>query len=165
MRASITRWIAGSVLLALTVCVPLQAQSAKRAADEAAVRAVVQAYVDAREAQDPKAIDPLLTADADQLVSDGVWRRGKEELVQGMLQSSKRTGGKRTIEVKTVRFLAPTVALADGPYRQVGLTGGSSRDMWTSIVLTREGKTWRIAALRNMLPAPPAAPADPKIEK
>lgn len=132
-----------------------------RDADEAAVRAVVQAYVDAREAQDPKQIQPLLTADADQLVSDGVWRRGREELVQGMLQSSKRTGGRRTIEVETVRFVSSTVALADGRYRQTGLAG-ANRDMWTSLVLVRDGKSWRITAIRNMLPAPPAAPAAPK---
>jgi uncharacterized protein (TIGR02246 family) len=163
------RWLAGFALIALAISVPLQAQGAKRAADEAAVRAVVQAYVDAREAQDPKAIEPLFTPDADQLVSDGEWRRGKEALVRGMLASSKRTGGKRTIEVTSVRFLAPTVALADGAYRQTGLTGGTNRDMWTTLLLTREGKTWRITAIRNMLPATPApAPAavgDPKTGK
>jgi uncharacterized protein (TIGR02246 family) len=134
--------------------------------DEAAVRAVVQQYVVAREAQDPKLIQPLFTEGADQLVSDGVWRRGKEELVRGMLQSSQRTGGRRTIEVETVRFLAPTVALVDGRYRQIGVTGGGNRDMWTTLVVTREGKTWRITAIRNMLPATPAPrEGDPRTEK
>jgi hypothetical protein len=41
---------------------------------DTAFRAVVQKYVDAREARDPKAIEPLFTADADQLVSDGTAR-------------------------------------------------------------------------------------------
>ena len=152
--------ILGAALVVGAVALPLSAQGrAARAAEEAAVRAVVQRYVDAREAQDPKLIQPLFTGDADQLVSDGVWRRGQEELVRGMLQSSQRTGGKRTIEVETVRFVAPTVALVDGRYRQMGLTGGANRDLWTSLVLVREGKVWRITAIRNMLPAPPAAPA------
>jgi uncharacterized protein (TIGR02246 family) len=150
----------GVALLAGWLARPQPAESRpSRTADEAAVRAVVQAYVDAREAQDPRQIQPLLTADADQLVSNGEWRRGREALVQGMLQSSKRTGGKRTIEVERVRFVAPGVALADGRYRQTGLAGGARRDMWTSLVLVREGKSWRITAIRNMLPAPPAAPA------
>jgi len=145
---------------------PLPAQSRpSRANDEASVRAVVQQYVAAREAQDPKLIQPLFTTDADQLVSDGVWRRGREVLVQGMLQSSQRTGGRRTIEVETVRFLAPTVALVDGRYRQTGLNSGANRDMWTSLTLVREGKTWRITAIRNMLPAPSSAPTSPKSEK
>ncbi len=38
---------------------------------DTALRAVVQKYVVAREARDPKAIEPLFTADAGQLVSDG----------------------------------------------------------------------------------------------
>jgi len=149
---------------------PLPAHSRpSRANEEAAVRAVVQQYVVAREAQDPKLIQPLFTGDADQLVSDGVWRHGKDALVQGMLQSSRRTGGRRTIEVETVRFITDTVALVDGRYRQTGLVGGANRDMWTTLLLAREGKVWKITAIRNMLPAPPAAPApqegDPKAAK
>lgn len=122
-------------------------------ADEAAVREVVRKYVEAREARDPKAIEPLLTADADQLVSDGTWRRGREALVRGMLESSRRTGGRRTITVETVRFLSDDVAMADGRYTQAGLAGGRDRAMWTSIILRRGPNGWRIAAIRNMLPA------------
>ncbi|MCC2669221.1 MAG: hypothetical protein K0Q72_1692 [Armatimonadetes bacterium] len=164
-------WIAaGAATVGLATSLPLRAESTKsRATEEAAVREMVQRYVAAREAQDPRAIEALFTRDADQLVSDGVWRRGREELVAGMLQSSKRSGGTRTIEVKTVRFLAPTVAVADGVYRQTGLAAGTSRDMWTTLMLTREGKGWRIAGIRNMLPAAPAPPAakegDPKPPK
>ena len=36
-------------------------------ADETAIRAIVQKYVDAREAKDARSIEPLFTADADQL--------------------------------------------------------------------------------------------------
>lgn len=54
---------------------------------EAPIRRLVQNYVDAREASDPKAIEALFTVDADQLVSDGTWRRGRDELVKGMLES------------------------------------------------------------------------------
>jgi hypothetical protein len=28
--------------------------------------------------------------------------------------------------------------------------------MWTSLTVVKAGKTWKIAAIRNMLPAPPA---------
>src|SRR4051812_641953 len=74
------------LLAAAVVCVPLLGADAppargntsgsKDAGDEAAIREVVRKYMDAREAQDPKAIEPLFTADADQLVSDGAWREG-----------------------------------------------------------------------------------------
>src|SRR4051812_14878648 len=84
------------------------------AQDETPIRALVQKYVDAREARDPKAVEALFTEDADQLVSDGVWRKGREALVKGTLASSQASGGKRTIAVQSVRFLSADVAIADG---------------------------------------------------
>ncbi|WP_435015909.1 SgcJ/EcaC family oxidoreductase [Tundrisphaera sp. TA3] len=124
--------------------------------DEAAVRDVVRKYVEAREARDPAAIEALFTQDADQLVSDGTWRKGREVLVKGMLESSRRNAAKRTIAVEAVRFLAADVALVDGRYRQEGQAGAPDRVMWTTITLRRDGAAWRIAAIRNMLPAPPS---------
>lgn len=131
------------------------------AGESEAIRAVVQKYVDAREARDENTLKALLTRDADQLVSDGTWRRGREQLVPGMLESSKRSGGRRTIAVESIRLLAPDVALADGRYRQTGQAKGPDRELWTTIVLKHEASGWRIAAIRNMLPARPGATAKP----
>src|SRR5580658_11229723 len=102
--------------------------------DEAAVKGVVQKYMDARDRQDAHALDALFTADADQLVSSGEWRRGRAELVKGTLASSQSTGGNRTITVTSVRFPAPGVAIADGHYDLTGLAGGQNRNMWTTLV-------------------------------
>jgi uncharacterized protein (TIGR02246 family) len=124
--------------------------------DEAAIREVVSKYVDARERIDPKAVEQLFTSDADQLVSSGEWRKGRDAVVRGTMASSTNTGGKRTITVESVRFISSDVAIADGRYELTGLAGGTSRSMWTTIVLKRTGKEWRITAIRNMLPAPPA---------
>ena len=154
LRSSSPIVFAGALLAGMVVPAPLRAQAP---VPEAAVRAVVQKYVEAREAGDPRAIETLFTADADQLVSDGTWRRGRDELVRGMLASSQRTGGRRSIAVESVRLLSPDVAVADGKYRQTGLAGGGDRDMWTTILLRREPGGWRIAGIRNMLPAAPEA--------
>lgn len=143
-------------LLALCFALPLAAQGRGSGEDEAAVREVVRSYVEAREARDSDAITALFTEDADQLTSSGEWRRGREALVRGAQASSARAEGKRTITVETVRFLAPGVALADGRYEIVG--AGSERRMWASITLTRGASGWRIAAIRNMLPAAPPPP-------
>ena len=72
-----------------------------------------------------------------------------------MLESSRKNPAKRTIIVESVRLLAANVALADGRYTQKARPGGRDRDMWTSITLQRGGDGWRIAAIRNMLPAYP----------
>jgi len=135
------------VVLGFAVIVPVAAQ------DEQAVRQVVAKYVDAREHQDPKATEALFTADADQLVSSGEWRKGREEVVRGTMASSQRSGGTRTITIESVRFPSPDVAIADGRYE---ISGAESRKMWSTLILKRTPDGWRIAAIRNMLPAPPA---------
>lgn len=125
--------------------VTLLAQS--RSEDEVAVKEVVRKYVDARDHKDAAAIEALFTADADQLVSSGQWRKGRQQVVRGAIASSQNETGKRTIAVESVRFPAPGVALADGRY-EIG-----DRKMWTTLVMTRDSNGWRIAAIRNMLPA------------
>jgi len=120
------------------------------AQDEQAVRQAVAKYVDAREHKDPKATEALFTADADQLVSSGEWRKGRDAVVRGTMASSQRTGGTRTITVESVRFLSPDVAIADGRYE---ISGAETRKMWSTIIVVRTPAGWRIAAIRNMLPA------------
>ena len=62
-------------LCALTVTTAASAQNGSGdARAEAAVRAVVASYVDAREKQDAAAIGALFTDDADQFNSSGEWR-------------------------------------------------------------------------------------------
>lgn len=123
---------------------------------EAAVRKVVETYLQARERRDEKALRALFTEDADQLVSSGEWRKGREEIVRGTLGSSARTTGARTVTVQSVRFVSPDVAIADGPYEIAGDQTAAARRMWSSFVMTRAGGAWRISAIRNMLPAAPA---------
>src|SRR5436190_5394171 len=121
----------GGYCSALFMIASLFAQSS----DEKAIRAIVQKYMDARESQDARAVEALFTSDADQLVSSGEWRKGRSDVVRGTLASSKNSGGKRTITVTSIRFLAPGVAMADGRYELAGLAGGDSRKMWTTLVL------------------------------
>jgi uncharacterized protein (TIGR02246 family) len=123
-----------------------------RAVDENAVRDVVARYMDARERQDARALEALFTDDADQMTTGGEWRRGRQNVVQGAQASSERNPGARRIIVEAVRFVAPGVALADGRYEV-----GAQRNR-TTLVLTRGGDAWRIAAIRNMAPATGPAP-------
>jgi len=121
-------------------------ESVSSASAEAAVRAVVAKYVEAREAKDPAAIGALFTDNADQFNSGGEWRRGRDAIVKGTLQSSQRNSGSRTIAVKAVRFPAPGFAIADGEY------GIGEQRLWTTLVLSRQGEAWKIDAIRNIAP-------------
>ena len=118
------------------------------------MRAVIERYVDARDARDAAALAALFTADADQYTTTGDWRRGRDRLLPGMAESSRQNPGSRGIRVQAVRFVTADVALADGSYFIVG----SDLERWTTIVLTRDAGTWRIAAIRNMTPVRPARP-------
>jgi uncharacterized protein (TIGR02246 family) len=124
-------------------------------ADDAAIRAVVAAYAAARDKGDGDALAALFTADADQLVSSGEWRRGRAAVVQGSLASSQQNQGARTFTIETVRMVAANVALADSRY-DIAPPGGPTRRMWASWLLVKDGAGWKIAAIRNMLPAPAA---------
>jgi uncharacterized protein (TIGR02246 family) len=139
----------------VAVCALLAAPASAQlpqSADETAVRAAIRNYVNARELRDPAAIEALFTRDADQLTTSGEWRRGRDEVVPGTLESSRRNPGSRAIVIESVRFLAPDVAIVDGPYAITAAGGAPARPMRTTIVLKREADGWRIAAIRNMVP-------------
>jgi len=148
--------VLSTFIAGLVAVLPLLARgTGANVADEGAVREVVRRYVDARAGSDAKALEALFTPDADQLTSSGEWRKGRDAVVRGSLASSRASGGTRTITVEAVRFPAPGVAMADGRYAISGLAGEAARRMWTTLLLTHGADGWRIAAIRNMLPAPP----------
>lgn len=144
------------LLLTALLCFALTpaawAQPSLSPADEQAVKDLVGRYNAARDLDDPAAIEALFTADADQLVSSGEWRRGRQALVDGMRKSTQSNPGRRTLAVDTVRPLTPDVAIADARYEIEG-QGGTTRRMWSTFLAVRTAGGWRIAALRNMLPA------------
>ena len=144
-----------AMVATVTAQPPARAESS---VDDREVRDVVRRYVEAREARDPKAVAALFTADADQLVSSGEWRRGREAVVKGSLASSQQAQGKRTFTVDSVRMIAANVALADSRY-EIAQADGTTRRMWASWLLVKGAGGWKIAAIRNMLPAAAAGGA------
>jgi uncharacterized protein (TIGR02246 family) len=143
-----------AVALGLAVAAAVSAQG-DRAADDAAIRAVIQAFLDTREKNDAVALAALLTPDVDQRQTSGNMRSGRDAVVSGSLATQQSTGGRRTIAVDSVRFIGPDVAIADGRYDSLGRADGTDQRMLTSMVLRREGGVWKIAAIRNMLPSEP----------
>lgn len=141
-----------TALLCLALAPASWAQPSLSPADLQAVKDLVGRYNAARDLDDPAAIEALFTRDADQLVSSGEWRRGRQALVDGMRKSTQANPGRRTLTVETVRPLTTDVAIADARYEIEG-QGGATRRMWSTFLAVRTGEGWRIAALRNMLPS------------
>ena len=129
--------------------------------DSQPIKDLVARYAAARESRYAESISTLFTDDADQLVSSGTWRRGKEALVAGMQRSTSSNPGTRTISnpgtrtitVETVRYISVDTALADARYIISGVAGSQDRKMWSTFLCVKSRDGWRIAAIRNMLPA------------
>jgi uncharacterized protein (TIGR02246 family) len=149
----LAKWLV--VLVGAAAPAVVAAQSANRAADEQAVRAVIQAFLDTREKNDAAGLAALLTPDVDQRQTSGNVRSGRDAVVSGSLATQESTGGRRTITVDSLRFVGADVAIADGRYDSIGRADGTDQRMLTSMVLRREGGAWKIAAIRNMLPSAP----------
>ena len=147
----LAKW--GLTLCAVLSAVAPAAAQDTHAADEAAIKSVVKAFLDTREANDVAGLTALLTPDVDQQQTSGNVRRGRDAVVQGSLTTQQSTGGKRTITLDSIRFVTADVAIADGRYDSLGRADGTDRHMLTSMVLRREAGGWKIAAIRNSLPA------------
>ena len=113
---------------------------------------LIDRYSEAREKSDTVLLKSILTADVDQLVSTGEWRKGIRAAVQGMLRSSAGSPGTRTLRIESMRMLSATSAIVDCRY-EIQNTDGTTRKMWSSFMVVAEKKTWKISAIRNMLPA------------
>ena len=116
------------------------------------ISAVIDKYSEAREKRDTVLLKSILSADVDQLVSNGEWRNGITASVQGMLRSSATNSGTRTLVIDKTKMINSTAAIVDCRY-DIKNADGSDRKMWSSFILVREKGNWKISAIRNMLPA------------
>jgi uncharacterized protein (TIGR02246 family) len=147
-------------LLMLSVFLLFQCSSGKQEGTDSppigqqnqAVTQLIGSYVQAREARDTARLSSILTTDIDQLTSSGNWRHGREASMQGMLRSSANNPGKRSIQVENIRILGKESAIADTRY-EIENADGSVRKMWSTFIVQLEDEKWKIAAIRNMLPA------------
>ena len=90
--------------------------------------------------------------DVDQLVSTGEWRKGIRAAVDGMVKSSASKPGTRTLTVESIRMLDTNAAIVDCRY-EIQNEDDTYRKMWSTFLAVREKTAWKIAAIRNMLPA------------
>ena len=144
-----------SVLLVLfaVLSLPLNAQSSSKIeSQKKKIISLVDQYSQARETKDAELLTKILTKDIDQLVSSGTWRKGFDAALEGMMGSSTRRPGSRTLTVESIRFITKDSALADARY-EVTNADGSMRKMWSTFVVVQKNDHWKIAAIRNMLPA------------
>ncbi len=123
-------------------------------ADEAAVRYLYQRLMDGWNRGSGEAFAAVFSEDGDLVAFDGTHFRGRKEIAPYHQQLfDKWMKGTRLVgRVKDVRFLSTDVALlhAVGGTVMRGKTKPSpERDSIQTLVATRQGSEWRLAAFQN----------------
>ena len=129
----------------------LPAVMAQNVEDEKSIELLIEQYNQARVEKDVNLLEKILSTDVDQLVSSGEWRRGIETAIQGMLRSSNRNPGQRTITIEKIRFVQANVAIVDTKY-EIKLENNTARNLWSTFIVVQQEGEWKIAAIRNMSP-------------
>jgi ketosteroid isomerase-like protein len=145
------------ILIVFISATSVSAQEKKRVAGEEhqkrqEILALIDNYSLARETQDTVLLKSILTPDIDQLVSSGEWRYGMKGSMKGMAQSTAGNPGTRKLTVENIRFLHAENAIADARY-EIQNADGTTRKMWSTFIVIYHKKSWKITAIRNMLPA------------
>lgn len=142
-----------ALLFCLACSLLLRAQSMILSTKEQkAISTLIDRYSEAREKSDTILLKSILTEDIDQLVSTGEWRIGMRTAIDGMQKSSASSPGTRTLTIDRIRLLNTNCAMVDCRYEIIHADYGS-RKMWSSFVVVKVRKEWKITAIRNMLPA------------
>ena len=124
------------------------------AADEAAVRGLYQQLIDGWNRGSGEAFAAAFTEDGDLVAFDGTRFKGRKEIASFHQQLFDRwmKGTRLVGQVEDVRFLSPDVAVmyAVGGTVMPGKTKPSpERDSIQTLVATRQGGEWRLAAFQN----------------
>ena len=117
-----------------------------------AITSLIDQYSQAREKRDTVLLKAILTPDVDQLVSTGEWRVGINAAVEGMIKSSANSPGTRTLHIEKIQILTASSVIVDCRY-QIQNADSAARKMWSTFIVVADKETWKIRAIRNMLPA------------
>jgi uncharacterized protein (TIGR02246 family) len=122
-------------------------------ADEAAIRQVVKQVEDAWNAHDGKAFAAPFAADADYVVVNGNYIKGRDAIEAGHTQifTTIYKNSHNVGTVKSIRFLRPDVAIVHVEWNLEFSMGGETKKShaMNTMIMAKEGGKWSIAAFHN----------------
>lgn len=121
-----------------------------RAADEDAIRALLDRQAAAWAAGDPDAYADVFTADADYVTFLGSHYKGRDAIAASYVWLFKRVlkGSRLEFGISPLRFLAPDVVLIHTQYAVMKGTRRRNQGINTSIAVRTDGR-WLLAASQN----------------
>lgn len=158
MRTTLTSMKLLTLLATLAVCAfafPVHGEGVKNpdGADEAALRENVKQMEGGWNAKKGELFAKPFTEDADYVVINGMYIKGRNEIAKGHQQIFD-TFYKNTslrLSIRQIRFLRRDVALVhvDGHLDGIGNEGHPASDASITMVMTRGKQGWEIAAFQN----------------
>lgn len=149
------RYVVAAAFILLSCSPLINAQTT----DEVAIRGIVQQLQDGWNAHDGKAFAAPFAENADYVVVNGMKITGRDAIEKGhtgiftsIYKDSHNVG-----TVKSIRFLRPDVAVVHVEWNLEYKMGNENRKghAMNSIVVTKEGGKWTIAAFHNTPIQPP----------
>lgn len=138
---------------------------AKPSSDEAAIRLIIQQVQNGWNAHDAKAFAAPFAADADYVVVNGMHLKGRAEIESGHAQifATVYKESRNQATIKSIRFLRPDVALVHLEWNLEFTIDGTPQKghAMNTVVMTKEGEKWGIAAFHNTPIRPPGPPPGP----
>ena len=124
-----------------------------RAADEEAIRQADDAFVKAYGQGDAKSLAALFTVDAEYVDESGNVFQGREAIEQSLTEFfTENPECKLEMNIDTIRFISPAVAVEDGRTTVTRSESGASIDSrYTTVYVKIDGK-WLAASVRDHAP-------------
>lgn len=121
--------------------------------DEAAIRQIVKQVEDAWNAHDGKAFAAPFATDADYVVVNGMYVKGRQAIEGGhtAIFTTIYKDSHNVATIKSVRFLRPDVAVAHVEWNLEFKMNGETKKAhgMNTMIMTKEGGKWSIAAFQN----------------
>ncbi len=129
------------------------AAPSKHAADEAAIRKSGDSYTQAYAKGDAKSVAAHFTEEAEYVDESGEVTHGRAKILEELVEHFKQTpGAKLAIEIESIRFVAPGVAIEDGISRHTHEGEPEPLvNLYTAVHVKVDGK-WLVASVRDMAP-------------
>src|SRR5215218_9143255 len=140
-------------------CLSAKAQPPKNgyAADDAAIQKNAEAFVEAFNKGDVKAVAAFWTGDGDYTDQLGKRLTGREAIEKSFTEFfAENSGAKLRIEIDSIKFITAEVAIEDGMTAVITPDGAPpSRAKYTIVHVKKDGK-WSIGSVRESAYVPPS---------
>ena len=127
--------------------------------DEAMIRANVKQMETGWNAHDSKAFAAPFAIDADYVVVNGMYAKGRDEIEKGHtgIFTTIYKDSRNAATIKSVRFLRKDVAVVHVEWNLEFSAGGETRKgrALSTMIMTKEKGKWNIAAFQNTPIQPP----------